>query len=120
MWRAIRVLLATLRALARRNGVADEIREELEFHVAMRADEYKRQGLDAAAARRAAVDRFGNLAVMQDRGYDVRGAGMMDALLQDLKYGARQLGRKPSFSVVAILTLGLAIGVATALFSVID
>jgi putative ABC transport system permease protein len=44
----------------------------------------------------------------------------METILQDAKYGLRQLRRHPSFSVVAILTLGLGIGVSTALFSVID
>ena len=44
----------------------------------------------------------------------------MDTILQDVKYGVRQLGRRPSFSIVAVLTLALGIGVSAALFSVID
>ena len=61
----------TPRAVQARRAPTDEIREELQFHLAMRADEYARHGLDAAAARQAALRRFGNLAVIQDRGYDV-------------------------------------------------
>jgi predicted permease len=57
---------------------------------------------------------------MQDRGYDVRGGGLMETMLQDVKYALRQLGQHRSFSVVAGLTLALGIGVSTALFSVID
>ncbi len=117
---AFRIALARLRALFRRDGTTDEIREELNFHVAMRADEYAREGLDAAAARQAALRRFGNLAVIQDRGYDVRGGGVMETILQDVKYALRQLGHQPSFSILAGLTLALGIGVSTALFSVID
>ena len=41
-------------------------------------------------------------------------------MLQDLKYSLRQLGRQPSFTIIAGLTLALGIGVSTALFSVID
>jgi putative ABC transport system permease protein len=44
----------------------------------------------------------------------------METILQDLKYGLRQLGQHRSFSIVAGLTLALGIGVCTALFSVID
>jgi predicted permease len=117
---AIRIAIARLHALFRRNATTDEIREELQFHVAMRADEYARQGLDASTARQAALRRFGNLAVMQDRGYDERGGGVMETMIQDAKYAVRQLIRQPSFSILAGLTLALGIGVSTALFSVID
>ena len=113
-------MIARLRALFRRDATTDEIREELHFHVQMRTEEYAEQGLDARAARQAALRRFGNLAVIQDRGYDERGGGLLETLLQDVKYGLRQLARQPSFSILAGLTLALGIGVSTALFSVID
>jgi putative ABC transport system permease protein len=45
---------------------------------------------------------------------------MMDALLQDIRYGIRQLLRNRGASAVAILTLALGIGASTAIFSVID
>jgi putative ABC transport system permease protein len=117
---AIRFVIARVRALFRRDAIADEIHEELQFHVAMRSDEYARHGLDEGEARKLALRRFGNLAVMQDRGYDERGGGVLETIVQDVKYGARQLRRQPSFALVAILTLALGIGVSTALFSVID
>ena len=40
---AFRIAIARLRALFRRDATTDEIREELQFHVEMRADEYARQ-----------------------------------------------------------------------------
>src|SRR4051794_11966366 len=115
---AIRIAIAQLRAVFRRTVIADEIREELQFHLEMRAGEYARNGLDPRDARQAALRRFGNPAVIQDRGYDVRGGGFIETMIQDLRYGIRQLRRQPSFSIVAILTLALGIGVSTALFSV--
>lgn len=44
----------------------------------------------------------------------------MDPLIQDIRYGVRQLFRQRGSSLVAILTLALGIGVSTAIFSVID
>lgn len=41
-------------------------------------------------------------------------------LIDDFKYGWRQLLRAPGFSVTAILTLGLAIGANAAVFSLVD
>ena len=111
---------ARLRGLVHRDGVAGEIREELEFHVRMRAEDYERAGTPAPLAIARARRRFGNLALWQDHGYDVRGGGVMETIVQDLKYGARLLIRQPGFSLVAVLTLALGIGVTTAITSVID
>jgi putative ABC transport system permease protein len=115
----IRHALASLRALVRRDAIAGEIREELQTHVAMRTEDFERQGMSRAEARRQAVRRFGNLAVIQDRGYDVRGGGIMETIVQDLRYSLRLFGAQRAFSLVAVLTLAIGVGLSSALFSVI-
>src|SRR5690348_2773628 len=44
----------------------------------------------------------------------------MSAIIQDLKYGLRQLRRNPGYTAVAILTLALGIGANTAIFTLVD
>lgn len=45
---------------------------------------------------------------------------MLETLLQDLRFGVRMLRKNPGFSLIAMLTLGLGIGVNTVVFTVYD
>ena len=64
----LRWILARVRGLWRRDGIAAEIDEELQFHVAARTEQYERDGLTHDAARRKARARVGHVAIHIDRG----------------------------------------------------
>ena len=44
----------------------------------------------------------------------------MDALIKDIRFGIRSLLKRPAFTAVAVLTIGLGIGANSAIFSVIN
>jgi predicted permease len=105
--------MGTKRHWFRRRPSDDEMREELEAHVAMRAEHDR---IDEAAARR----RVGNLLQTREAIRRVWIADWWDALRQDARFTWRSWWRHPGFAVSAILVLGLGLGASTALFAALD
>ena len=91
----------------------DEMREELEAHVAMRAEHDR---VDEAAARR----RLGNILHTRESMRRVWIAEWWDALRQDAHFTWRSWRRRPGFALAAILVLALGLGASTALFAALD
>jgi predicted permease len=76
--------------------------------------------LSPEEARQVALKNFGNFGRIRDIAYDIRGGGMLETFWQDVRFGARMLIKKPGFTLIAALTLGLGIGANTAIFSLIN
>jgi len=103
--------------LFRRQKFDAEMVEELQAHVDMQTERNLNAGMNPDEARYAALRQFGNVAVIQEQAREGRGWVWLEQSLQDLRYAARQLRRNPTFAGVAILSLAVAIGANTAIFS---
>jgi putative ABC transport system permease protein len=97
-WRKLRSLLPSHRTTLER-----EMQEELESLKAM-----------------VGKNELGNLTLVAEDARKVWTVVWIEQLLQDLRYALRTLRRSPSFTVVIILTLALAIGMSTSVFSVLN
>lgn len=118
-----------LRDLLFRREVDDAIEEEFRFHVDARAEQLAHDlELPPGAAREEATRRFGDPAdyLERCRGTEKkrmrRGRRMsrMESFKQDVRFAVRGAARQPGFTSIVVVTLALAVGAITAVFSVVS
>lgn len=104
----------------RKKSLDAEIDFELRFHINQLTREKIAPGQSPERARREALLEFGGSEQVKEEVRDVHRIAPVEHTFANLKSGIRLLRRSPSFSAAVILTLALAIGANSAVFSAIN
>ncbi len=99
---------------------SEELREEMELHLAEKSAELQADGMTVEDARAEARQRFGNVGLKQEESREIWITRFWSELGQDIRYGCRTITANKAFSAVAVLSLALGIGANTAIYSFME
>ena len=106
--------------LTQRSHVDRGLAEEMRLHMDLRRHQLRAAGLSDDQASAAARRRFGNPVQLREESIDVWGWRWLEQLAQDLRFAVRTLRKSPGFTATVVLTLTLATGATTSIFSVVN
>ena len=109
-----------LRRFFRRAKWDSDRNEELESYLQIAKDENIARGMRLQEASEAARKKLGNRSLVREEIYRMNTIGFLDTLSRNLRYSLRTLLHNPTFTAIAVLTLGIGIGANTAVFSVVN
>ena len=117
---SLRAALVRVRELFRRRSrIAAERDDEFSFHIEMETRENMRLGMSEADAHRAALLRFGGAQRFREETTDARGVVALDNLARDTRFAIRRIKRAPAFAVGVIATLGIGVGAAVGIGTIV-
>ena len=106
-------------ALVFNRHAESDLQDELDSHLEMQIAKGIRSGMSPEDAKRAALVVFGGASQVAEQCRDERGTRWIEDFAKDLHYAVRQSLQQRSFFLVAAVTLAIAIGATTAIFSVV-
>jgi predicted permease len=109
-----------LRNAIRPRRLDEDLAAEMRDHMERRAADLNAKGLSEAEAQRMAALRFGNATRLSEESRETRLWAALESSLQDARYAWRGMCKSPVFALTAIVSLGLAIGANTAIYSIVD
>ena len=115
----LRRITHRLRALFRRDSDESLMDAEMRHHVECEVQERIVGGMSPGEARRTALRDFGGVERFKEDARDARGFRVLDELAHDARHALRVLRRNPAYTVAAVLTFALGIGLSTSIFSVV-
>lgn len=115
-----RVFLNRLVSLFGDGRREEELRQEIETHLAMLADDFRQRGVSDDQARAAARRLFGRVERVRDEHRDQRRLPSLDSLLQDLRFAARLLLKDRSITLASVALLTIGIGSTVVMADMLD